>query len=795
MSRLIPLSITFVLLAHAASVAQDWPTYVNETATRMPTGPGMNDPAVSVSDSNEKHYAWGDVDQDGDIDLVCVRKQPYNSTIRRRNVLFLNEGIAEGHAVNGVLIDRTAEYVTDATDGGQGFLDLTNDRDVALVDVDGDGWLDIVTATTYGQGLSKTISHPRVYINLRELDGAWQGFRYEEARTPTLPMEPNFCGLGFGDVTGNGFPDLYFIEYNNDLEDRLWINDGAGCYSDESELRLTFEMRESEFGVIAVIADMNGDGLQDIVKDRANGAPYRISISYNDPDQEGIFDAFETVYSGSPYFVAVADLNNDGLLDIVLEDDGIDRYYLNQGNGPDGLADFLGFTFPPQSNGFEGTIELADLNNDSFIDVLVADETVNGVGMLCGRHMLIWRNLGDVPEISFEEASGGIPVAARTGTFDVAPIDIDGDGWTDLVIGTCSGTSVWMSQPPLGVNFGYPDGIPDIVATDGSTVLHVAIDAVGDSLDPSSPAIHIRVNGGAFESLPLMHIADNLYSASFGAHDCFDRLEFYLSAQLSEGSEFTDPPDAPAMSYRTMVANGLEVALDEHFEGDVSGWTIVSDPSLTTGEWEQADPNGTIFGGELAAPEDDATEGGVMAFVTENGMPGAPAGANDVDGGATYLLSPVFDLDGADARIRYARWFFSASGTPDKLSIEISTDGGESWTLVEQVETTESAWEEGSFIVSDHAEPAAATQVRFTASDFDASITEAGLDDFRVEIYQCEDPCMADLDMSGGVGASDLAILLGAWGPNPGHPADFNGDGTVGAADLAQLLGDWGPCT
>ena len=118
----------------------------------------------------------------------------------------------------------------------------------------------------------------------------------------------------------------------------------------------------------------------------------------------------------------VADLNNDGLLDIVLEDDGIDRYYLNQGNGPDGLADFVGFSFPPQSNGFEGTIELADLNNDNFIDVLVADETVNGVGTLCGRHLLIWRNLGDVPEISFEEASGGIPVAARTGTFDVAPL-------------------------------------------------------------------------------------------------------------------------------------------------------------------------------------------------------------------------------------------------------------------------------------------------------------------------------------------------------------------------------------
>ena len=57
---------------------------------------------------------------------------------------------------------------------------------------------------------------------------------------------------------------------------------------------------------------------------------------------------------------------------------------------------------------------------------------------------------------------------------------------------------------------------------------------------------------------------------------------------------------------------------------------------------------------------------------------------------------------------------------------------------------------------------------------------------------ECE--CPADFDGSGNVGASDLAILLGAWGPNPGHPADFDGDGFVGAADLAQLLGDWGPC-
>ncbi len=57
-----------------------------------------------------------------------------------------------------------------------------------------------------------------------------------------------------------------------------------------------------------------------------------------------------------------------------------------------------------------------------------------------------------------------------------------------------------------------------------------------------------------------------------------------------------------------------------------------------------------------------------------------------------------------------------------------------------------------------------------------------------------DNPCSTDLDNSGDVGAADLAELLGAWGPNPGHPADLDGDGNVGPLDLAMVLGAWGPC-
>lgn len=52
--------------------------------------------------------------------------------------------------------------------------------------------------------------------------------------------------------------------------------------------------------------------------------------------------------------------------------------------------------------------------------------------------------------------------------------------------------------------------------------------------------------------------------------------------------------------------------------------------------------------------------------------------------------------------------------------------------------------------------------------------------------------CPADFDSDGEVGASDLSLLLAAWGANAS--ADLDGDGAVGAADLSLLLAAWGTC-
>ena len=314
--------------------------FTNQTDARL-----ICDPSVGISDNEEKDYAWGDVDLDGDIDLVCVRKQPFTSEGRNINILFMNEG--------GSLVDRTAEYAT-ATDvaGDNGFLTPTNDRDVVLHDLDLDGWLDIVTVTTLTDNSTKALSHPRIYMNLGEVDGIWQGFRFENARIPQMhnTAGPRFCSLAIDDLTGDGYPDLYFGDYDSgstqifDFNNRLLINDGNAYFTDESTQRMDSDMLLSAFGAASSIADMNGDGVLDIVKQTSLNPPQHVAITYNDPSNEGYFNGYDIIDQLAPYFVTVGDLNGDGRQDLVVVDDGSDTYYLNTGNGGDGFANFDAFT-------------------------------------------------------------------------------------------------------------------------------------------------------------------------------------------------------------------------------------------------------------------------------------------------------------------------------------------------------------------------------------------------------------------------------------------------------------------
>ncbi len=57
-------------------------------------------------------------------------------------------------------------------------------------------------------------------------------------------------------------------------------------------------------------------------------------------------------------------------------------------------------------------------------------------------------------------------------------------------------------------------------------------------------------------------------------------------------------------------------------------------------------------------------------------------------------------------------------------------------------------------------------------------------------------PCPGDVNDSGIVNGTDIAIILGAWGTSGGKfpSSDTDGNGIVDAVDLAVVLGGWGNC-
>lgn len=435
--RMLVAPLALALIPAAGWAGGDWVEYTNETATRIVAASGL-----ALTDPEEKDFASGDLDRDGATDLVVVRKLPFTNAGPRRNVLFMNE--------NGVMTDRTDTLAPD-------FLQATDDRNVEVVDVDGDGWLDVVTAGTFGE-------MPRVLMNLGDdIGGTWLGLDHDPARIPSLPSGPKFCGLAAGDVTGDGFPDLYFTDYDNTLEDRLFINDGTGFFSDQTALRLTAGMVSSVFGTDAEIVDVNGDGFNDIVKNNASGSNPpggfgpNVSVLYNDGIGNFVFR--DEIYTDSGYMIAPADFTQDGRVDFFVVDDSQDSYLINLGNDLDGRAEFSTHTVTNSSrtNFFGGNTKFADLDGDGILDVLVADVDTDIPG--CGRQLAALRGQGTPPAISYSDPLNGQsrPWLA-TGTFDVEPLHIDRDGNLDLWIGTCTGTLVFMGIGPGIFLDGFESG-------------------------------------------------------------------------------------------------------------------------------------------------------------------------------------------------------------------------------------------------------------------------------------------------------------------------------------------------
>lgn len=350
----------YFLIHSFVSVAQERGFYsINDMSPEEPRF------SFGLQKQRTASISLGDVNKDAKIDAVVANGRHWPET----NYIFYNSG----RGFNSV---RPLDDLSSTSYAAE------------LVDLDNDGDLDILE-------VNDNAPH-KIYLN----DGA--GIFTFLSEVGEVSHARN---VAVGDLDNNGLID--FIITNRGQQNLICYNNG----------KLDFDcvkLQTTENSTIDVaIQDLNGDNLPDLVLANRDFIPNEIFINKGNRHFEKKLEfgtgTFET------RSVAIADMNNDGHLDIVTGNlKGANCIYFGTKN----------FTFSETL--FFGTadtdtysIVLADFNKDGFVDIVT------------GNYLKPNTVFMNVDGKSFEEINL-TDQSART--YDVAVGDINSDGWLDIVI-------------------------------------------------------------------------------------------------------------------------------------------------------------------------------------------------------------------------------------------------------------------------------------------------------------------------------------------------------------------------
>lgn len=320
--------------------------------------------------SSPNYIASGDIDNDGDIDLITDSNGPGNDP----TTILWNDG--------------TGQFsIGPSLTSGWGF------GEVALGDMDGDGDLDVLRCNFFSNG---------VYFFRNNGDGTFDSGIFYAGGGGCVSVH-------FTDIDGDG--DLDFVTVDN-------FGGNIRPYRNINGLGFTsvglFQANINPYSIDT--GDIDHDGDQDIIV--GNEGSNTVTILFNAGN--GTYPTRQAFTVGErPVDVILEDLDSDGNLDIIATDwDSLvgfgNTVSILMGDGTGGFAPRQTYTtgVAPKS------VRAADLNGDGYLDLVVVCQVGDVLSLLPGNGD---GTFGDAQTIDH----GTNPIAATLN-------DFDGDGAIDI---------------------------------------------------------------------------------------------------------------------------------------------------------------------------------------------------------------------------------------------------------------------------------------------------------------------------------------------------------------------------